>query len=156
MCCPVWLRLLQPDLVFVNDLGLDAVFLYRVNASAGDTLTEVARFAMPPGSGPRHLAFHPNGTIAYVLGELGNTLTVCRLDGESLSVLASVSTLPDVYDASAGHFGGVWRAPLGVGLHFRWATAVCGTRGLHRPRVHQAVTTACSVCVCVCVVTVWR
>lgn len=58
------------------DLGRDSVFTYTLDAQAG-TLTEVARTALAPGSGPRHLAFHPNGEVAYVAGELDSTVTVC-------------------------------------------------------------------------------
>ncbi|OLR92059.1 lactonase family protein [Actinokineospora bangkokensis] len=46
------------------DLGADAVLTHRFD---GWELVEHARFAVAPGLGPRHLAFH--GTRAYVLGE---------------------------------------------------------------------------------------
>lgn len=59
------------------DLGTDSV---RVCASAGGRLTVHRETALRPGSGPRHLAFHPSGRFAYVLNELAPTLTVCRWD----------------------------------------------------------------------------
>ncbi|NDZ83275.1 lactonase family protein [Streptomyces sp. SID10853] len=61
------------------DLGTDSV---RVCALDGDTgaLTVHAETALRPGSGPRHLVFHPAGTHVYVLNELEPTLTVCRWD----------------------------------------------------------------------------
>ncbi|WP_406165886.1 lactonase family protein [Streptomyces sp. NBC_00996] len=59
------------------DLGTDSV---RVCALDGGTLTLHREIALRPGSGPRHLAFHPRGEHAYVLNELAPTVTVCRWD----------------------------------------------------------------------------
>ncbi|WP_156724559.1 lactonase family protein [Streptomyces apocyni] len=36
-----------------------------------------------PGSGPRHLAFHPRGDLAYVVHELSATVTCCRWDAQA-------------------------------------------------------------------------
>ncbi|WP_432025084.1 lactonase family protein [Streptomyces parvus] len=65
--------------VLAVDLGTDTVYTYTLDESAG-TLTEVARAALAPGSGPRHLAFHPGGRFAYLACELDNTLVVCAYD----------------------------------------------------------------------------
>jgi 6-phosphogluconolactonase len=62
--------------VLAVDLGRDTVFTYTLDAQAG-VLSEVSRAALAPGSGPRHLAFHPGGDVAYVAGELDSTITVC-------------------------------------------------------------------------------
>jgi 6-phosphogluconolactonase (cycloisomerase 2 family) len=59
------------------DLGTDSV---RVCTLRDGTLDVHREIALRPGSGPRHLAFHPDGTHAYVLNELTPTLTVCRWD----------------------------------------------------------------------------
>ncbi|MGW6585677.1 lactonase family protein [Streptomyces globisporus] len=65
--------------VLAADLGTDTVYTYTLDESAG-TLTEVSRAALAPGSGPRHLAFHPGGRFAYLACELDNTLVVCAYD----------------------------------------------------------------------------
>ncbi|MFC8336332.1 lactonase family protein [Streptomyces rubiginosohelvolus] len=65
--------------VLAVDLGTDTVYTYTLDESAG-TLTEVSRAALAPGSGPRHLAFHPDGRSAYLACELDNTLVVCAYD----------------------------------------------------------------------------
>ncbi|MBT2900485.1 lactonase family protein, partial [Streptomyces sp. McG3] len=65
--------------VIAVDLGTDTVYTYALDASAG-TLTEVSRAALAPGSGPRHLAFHPGGRFAYLACELDNTMVVCGYD----------------------------------------------------------------------------
>jgi 6-phosphogluconolactonase len=49
-----------------------------------------------PGSGPRHLTFHPNGKWAYLITELSNTVVAYEWDGEAgrLTPLQSLSALP--------------------------------------------------------------
>lgn len=59
------------------DLGTDSV---RVCAPGGAGLAPRHEVALRPGTGPRHLAFHPGGRVAYVLNELTPTLTVCSWD----------------------------------------------------------------------------
>jgi YVTN family beta-propeller protein len=58
------------------DLGRDCVFTYTLDTAARK-LTLVRSVPFPAGTGPRHLAFHPNGRYAYLAGENGNTVTVC-------------------------------------------------------------------------------
>ncbi|MFJ3967585.1 lactonase family protein [Streptomyces parvus] len=65
--------------VLAVDLGTDTVYTYALDESDG-TLTEVSRAALAPGSGPRHLAFHPGGRSAYLACELDDTLVVCAYD----------------------------------------------------------------------------
>ena len=74
------------DGLVVCDLGLDSVVGYRLE---NGRLAEVARSAMPPGTGPRHLVI--DGSVAYVIGELASTVTVCDVAGLSLTPRAGVS-----------------------------------------------------------------
>lgn len=80
------------------DLGLDQVLIDVLDAEHG-TLTphDPPSVALPPGSGPRHLAFHPDGRIVYVINELGSTISTCAWDADagSLRALQTISTLPD-------------------------------------------------------------
>ncbi|EPH43592.1 lactonase family protein [Streptomyces aurantiacus] len=75
------------------DLGTDSV---RVCAPDEGGLTPRHEVAFRPGTGPRHLAFHPRGHIAYVLNELTPTLTVCSWDPAdgTLRPLAETPVLP--------------------------------------------------------------
>lgn len=77
------------------DLGTDSVRVCALDPATG-TLTLHAESALRPGTGPRHLAFHPAGTHAYVLNELEPTLTVCRWDAEAgvLEPLGETSVVP--------------------------------------------------------------
>ncbi|KUH36973.1 MULTISPECIES: lactonase family protein [Streptomyces] len=78
------------------DLGTDSV---RVCAPDPDTggLRVHGETALRAGSGPRHLAFHPDGEVVYVLHELTPQLTVCRWDSASgvLEPLAEVAVDTD-------------------------------------------------------------
>ncbi|MFF4170572.1 lactonase family protein [Streptomyces sp. NPDC001744] len=61
------------------DLGTDSVWVYALDPATGVPALH-GEAALRPGTGPRHLAFHPSGTHAYVLHELEPVLTVCRWD----------------------------------------------------------------------------
>lgn len=82
------------------DLGTDSVHVYALED--GRPVLR-GRTALRPGSGPRHLAFHPDGRYAYVVHELAPVLTVCRWDGAAgvLSPLGEVPLLPDAPDGDA-------------------------------------------------------
>jgi 6-phosphogluconolactonase len=82
---------------FVADLGLDKVLVYRYNSRKGTLkANEPPAFITPPGSGPRHFAFHPNGRMAYVINELNSTVIAMAYDYEAgvLKELQTLSTLP--------------------------------------------------------------
>jgi 6-phosphogluconolactonase len=80
--------------VFVSDLGLDAILIYRFDAAKG-TLTpnDPPSAKLAPGAGPRHVAFSPNGKFVYVVSELNNNVTVFSYDSAKGS-LQSVQALP--------------------------------------------------------------
>jgi 6-phosphogluconolactonase len=82
--------------VLAVDLGADSIFGYTLDPQAG-TLTQVAQSRFRPGFGPRHLVFHPDGELVYVIGELGFAVATCRYDAATgeLSVLGEVPVLED-------------------------------------------------------------
>lgn len=71
----------SPDerFAFVPDLGLDQVLVYRVDLATA-MLTPHGAGECPPGSGPRHMKFHPSGQWIYVLNELDLTVSVFDYD----------------------------------------------------------------------------
>jgi len=86
--------------VFASINGQNYVAQYRFDAGTGKlTENEPARAALPAGSGPRHMAFHPGGKFAYVINEQGNTVTAFRFDPATglLAQIQNVSTLPADY-----------------------------------------------------------
>jgi len=86
--------------ILVTDLGLDRVFVYRLDAITGQLVPNERGPGWAnavPGSGPRHFAFGADGRYLYVINELDSTLTVFAYDGETgeLHPVQTVSTLPD-------------------------------------------------------------
>jgi len=79
------------------DLGNDRVIVYRIGAD-GRSLQHLEQndAAMRPGSGPRHIAFHPKLPLVYVANELDSTVTTLRFDRErgTLTHVDTRSTLP--------------------------------------------------------------
>ncbi|PRY82114.1 lactonase family protein [Alkalibacterium olivapovliticus] len=86
---------LTPDKQFLVacDLGTDEVYTYRLT---NDHLEEVSVFKAAPGSGPRHLAFHPNGKIAYLFAELSSDVITLSYDAETgaFTHLQTISSIP--------------------------------------------------------------
>ncbi|MFT4069097.1 lactonase family protein [Paraburkholderia sp.] len=70
--------------VLVPDLGADRVFVYGFDGATHALLPDNGdpprAFAVPPGSGPRHLVFGPDGRFAYVITELSAEIFVLRWD----------------------------------------------------------------------------
>lgn len=83
---------------FAVDLGIDKIIGYRFDARKG-TLTRHSAVESTPGAGPRHLTFHPNNRLAYVINELDSTLTALTYDSNhgKLHPQQTVSTLPPNY-----------------------------------------------------------
>jgi 6-phosphogluconolactonase len=82
---------------FACDLGLDKVMIFKFDPDRGTLAPAQPAFAaVKPGSGPRHIAFHPNGRWAYVINEMASTLTVfgCDAGNGALYEIQTQSTLP--------------------------------------------------------------
>lgn len=97
------------------DLGLDQVLIYRLDLEQGALRPNDPPSApLPAGSGPRHLAFHPSAPYAYVINELGSTMTTLAWDGANgtLRPIQTVSTLPSDF-AGRSHCADVHVAPSG-------------------------------------------
>jgi 6-phosphogluconolactonase len=92
----------SPDNHFVlaADLGLDQVLVYRFDPARGSLAPNDPPFGKtPPGAGPRHFAFHPNGRFVYVINEIQCTASTFSYDAQrgALKLLATVSTVPKDY-----------------------------------------------------------
>lgn len=82
------------------DLGVDRLIVYRVSASPLQLLAH-GQIPLPPGSGPRHFAFHPHGPFLYVANELASTVSVFRFEAATGNAVAlqTLSTLPAGFTA---------------------------------------------------------
>ena len=79
------------------DLGLDQVLVYPIDATTSAIGSSPSyRYVARPGSGPRHLAFHPDGQVAFLIHELNNTLSALSWNAKegTLIEIDTVSTLP--------------------------------------------------------------
>src|SRR5258708_1805022 len=85
------------------ELGMDKVLIYRFNEKDGSLKANNPPFArIAPGSGPRHLKFHPNGRWVYLINEIVSTVAAFNWDATNgtLTELQTVSTLPDDFKAT--------------------------------------------------------
>ncbi len=81
----------------VCDLGLDKVLVYQMNPlRAMLSPNDPPSASVSSGVGPRHLAFHPRKPFAYVINEMGNSITVFDWEARSgtLREKQMLSTLP--------------------------------------------------------------
>ncbi len=78
------------------DFGIDGIIPYAFDSDRGTLRPISAMTGTQPGSGPRHLAFHPNGKWAYVIHELEARVTRYRYNGMTgaLTEPLSLSCLP--------------------------------------------------------------
>jgi 6-phosphogluconolactonase len=104
----------SPDNHFVlsTDLGVDKVFIYRLDAKTGALTPHEPAFAsVKAGSGPRRGVFSPDGKFFYLIGEMGNVIITFAWDAAkgTLTERDTVSTLP------AGQTGGSSAAEIAFG-----------------------------------------
>jgi 6-phosphogluconolactonase (cycloisomerase 2 family) len=89
--------------VLHTDLGLDMVFVWKFDDKKGTlTATDPPAVSLPPGDGPRHFDFHPNGRWLYSVQEEGSTVVRFDYDAAAgrLTARQTVSTLPPGFAGS--------------------------------------------------------
>lgn len=82
--------------VHVVDLGTDRIVRYDLHPASGE-FRPAAELVLAPGSGPRHLTFHPDRRTAFVVCELDNTIVAIDIHdpADELVPVATLSTVPD-------------------------------------------------------------
>lgn len=91
------------QLVMVPDLGQDKVRIYRVADDGRSMTPNDPPFATtPPGGGPRHVSFTPDGKRMYVCNEMASSVTMFDLD-PSTGVAEAKQTIPTLPDDFAGN-----------------------------------------------------
>ncbi|PPK70826.1 lactonase family protein [Actinokineospora auranticolor] len=73
------------------DLGADAVFVHKVDQNSGAISTH-SKLTTTRGTGPRHLAFHPDGRRVFLLGEQRAVLIEARWDATAGTLTAVSET----------------------------------------------------------------
>ena len=86
----------------IVDLGIDRIKVYDfVNRRRGLKEVEKLTVASAGGAGPRHLIFHPNGKLAFLLHELNNTVSSFFYTGDAFVHIQTLDTIPsDFHDFS--------------------------------------------------------
>jgi len=85
------------------DLGLDRIYSWKFDDENGLlSPNDPHSVSLPPGDGPRHFHFHPNGRWLYSLQEEGSTVVLFDYDAEKgqLSARQTLSSLPPGYAGS--------------------------------------------------------
>ncbi len=85
------------------DLGLDRMFIWKFEERTGVlTPNEPPFVAFPPGDGPRHFFFHPNGRWLFSIQEEGSNIVLFDYDAAvgRLTSRQTISSLPPGFAGS--------------------------------------------------------
>jgi 6-phosphogluconolactonase (cycloisomerase 2 family) len=84
--------------MLVSDLGVDCIHMLPVSVDVANGVAhslidedEIQDIPLEPGSGPRHIAFHPNGRYAYLINELSGMVTLFEYKEDTLTERQSVA-----------------------------------------------------------------
>lgn len=91
---------ISPDnhFLYVPDLGLDKIRIYKLDASSGKVTPADPAFAKEqPGMGPRHMVLSKDGKFAYVINELTSAVTAYTVN-TATGALTNFQTLPATAD----------------------------------------------------------
>jgi len=83
--------------VLASDLALDQILIWKIDIEKGTLTPNDPPFvSLPPGDGPRHFTFHPNGRWFYSLQEEASTLVLFDYDAAHgrLTPRQTISSLP--------------------------------------------------------------
>ncbi len=101
---------------FVPCLGSDYVAQYVFDATKGTlTANDPPTLKTATGAGPRHIAFHPNGKLVYLVNETNSTMTALSFDATSgtLTPIQTTSMLPPGFSGT-NTAAEVWVHPSGA------------------------------------------
>ncbi|MCI4062345.1 lactonase family protein [Micromonospora sp. R77] len=102
------------------DLGTDSVYRYDLDVASGRLVPRAPRVRTPAGTGPRHLARHPDGRRCWLVGELDGTVTAYDLSDGTLHQRQRVE--------ASGRAGHVQPSEVAVGADGRFLYV--GNRGV--------------------------
>ena len=93
----------QNRFVLYADLGQDRIYVSKFDSASGQlTPAQTPFVTLPPGDGPRHFAFHPNGRWFYSIQEEASTIAYFRYDPQigALAHQQTLSALPARYEGT--------------------------------------------------------
>ena len=87
-----------------TDLGLDQILVWKFDDRTGVLSPNSPHtIALPPGDGPRHFSWHPNGRWFYSLQEEGSNIVLFDYDADAgrLTARQTISSLPPGFTGSS-------------------------------------------------------
>ena len=103
------------------DLGVDKVFIYEFDHKNGKLQPNAAQnfYQTKAGAGPRHLAFHKNEKLVFVINELDSTISALAFDNKkgTLAEIQTVTTLPANYTGKNNSCADIHISPNGKFLY---------------------------------------
>jgi 6-phosphogluconolactonase len=102
--------------VMVADLGIDRVLIYQIDPTKKHLIPGPQPYLdLPPGIGPRHLAFHPSGAFVFIINELAMTMTAASWNAETgqMAIINTESTIPEGKPVPGGSTAEVLVHPSG-------------------------------------------
>ena len=104
--------------VYAVDLGTDQIVPYNFNSIDGGIIKIYDGITnLPPGSGPRHLYFHPRQSWVYLITELSNRIHCYKLDDESILIETQQSNTIPESQKSESFAADIIIDPLGLFLY---------------------------------------
>ena len=89
--------------LFVPDLGIDKIMIYKFDEVKGTLVPSKQPFAKSSaGAGPRHFCFHPMGKYAYLMEELSGTVVSFNYKNGKLKPIQRISSMPVTDTGFAG------------------------------------------------------
>ncbi len=98
---------LSPDgkYLLTSDLGTDKINIYNIDpANITQPLSPAAQesVSVKPGSGPRHLTFHPDSKTTYLIHEMGSMVTVFDYKNGTLTEKQTITMLAPDFKGRVG------------------------------------------------------
>ena len=94
----------ENDFVLTADLGLDKIKVYGFAEETGALTPKPSLdVTVPPGSGPRHLVFHPSGNYVYLTLEMASQVAAYQYHQGQLTLVDIYSTLPQSFTGSSSN-----------------------------------------------------
>jgi len=103
---------------YAVDLGTDQIVAYNFNSIDGGIIKiHDGVTSLPPGSGPRHLYFHPRQSWVYLITELSNKIHCYKIDEGSILIETHQSSIIHESQKSESFSADIAIDPLGLFLY---------------------------------------
>lgn len=80
--------------LFTADLGIDKVMIYAFDEKTGKLTAGDQPFEKSQdGKGPRHITFHPNNKFAYLIEEMGGSVTAYEYADGKLKTIQNIASI---------------------------------------------------------------